>query len=117
MDSQHKLASLTPVYMRCRGQARCTNRNAAPSREALLRQAADLQRQQEELQGKLAELADLMQDLSEEERAELQQHIQHADAGLAATGQQVQTWRSSSLHCSFAGHHSTARASAGWCTC
>ena len=54
------------------------NNNAAPSKEALLRQAADLQRQQQELQGKLAELAGLMQDLSEEERAELQQHIERS---------------------------------------
>ena len=52
---------------------------AAASREELLRQAAALQRQQREIETKLAELAELAQGLSEQEQGELRQHAEHLD--------------------------------------
>ena len=93
------------------------NNNAAPSKEALLRQAADLQRQQAEVRAKMAELAELVQDLSEEERAELQQHIQCADAGLAATAQvQISSPHllNDQQHCMLAAQRGTPSAGLLW---
>lgn len=65
-------------------------------RESLLEQAAELQRQQQELQDKLAELAEIAKSLSKDDQKELAAvitgldfHVDAADKAGTTQGEQV----------------------------
>lgn len=68
-------------------QGEQSSRIASPNKERILQQAAELQRQQQEIQAQLAELAELAKGLSTEEQRELQAHVRELDSDLAQQDQ------------------------------